>query len=106
MQQGPNKEIAKERLYEMARFFGKAKDDLKLNQLIDIYYQRLDTMPMPNLRKDNTNYVLDWMKEMEIDDVINESKWWTRNSLFVAEASLHGWTKNEWKNLVEYIVNG
>lgn len=106
MQQGPNREVSKERLYEMARFFGKSKDDIRLNELIDIYYQKLDNMPMPNIRKDNTNYVLEWMKELEEDDVIYESKWWTRNSLFVAEASLHGFTKNEWKNLVEYITHG
>jgi len=106
MQQGPSREIAKERLYEMAKFFGKSKDDLRLKELIDIYYQKLEQMPMPNLRKDNTTYVLDWMKELDIDDVIHESKWWTRNSLFVAEASLHGFTKYEWKNLVEYVING
>jgi len=106
MQQGPSKEVAKERLYQMANFFGKSKEDARLNELIDAYYTKLDQMPMPNLRKDNTTYVLDWMKELEIDDVILESKWWTRNSLFVAEASLHGFTRHEWKNLVEYITNG
>lgn len=106
MQQGPSRNICRERLYEIAKFFGKSKNDSKLNELIEIYYQKLDQMPMPNLRKDNTTYVLDWMKELEIDDVILESKWWTRNSLFVAEASLHGFTKNEWKNLTEYILYG
>lgn len=104
MQQGPNKDIAKERLYAMAKFFGKSKDDKKLNDLIDIYYSKLDQMPLPKSRTDNTKYVLEWMNEMEEDPVIHEDKWWTRNSLYVGEASLHGFTKNEWKNLVEYIM--
>jgi hypothetical protein len=45
------------------------------------------------------------MNEMEEDPVIHEDKWWTRNSLYVAEASRTGFTKEEWKNLMEYIAH-
>ena len=90
----------------MAKFFGKSKDDPKLNELIEIYYTKLDQMPIPKSRTDNTKYVLEWMNEMEEDPVIHEEKWWTRNSLFVAEASLHGWIKKEWSELRSYILYG
>ena len=105
MQQGPSKEEAKERLYKIASFFGKDKADKKLNELMDAYYLKLDQMPMPKSRSDNTKYVLEWMNEMEEDPVIHEDKWWTRNSLYVEEASRTGWTKEEWKNLMEYLTN-
>jgi hypothetical protein len=105
MQQGPSKEEAKERLYKIAIFFGKDKADKKLNELMDAYYSKLDQMPIPKSRSDNTKYVLEWMNEMEEDPVIHEDKWWTRNSLYVAEASRTGWTKEEWKNLMEYLTN-
>jgi len=103
MQQGPSKEIVMERIYELAEFFGKNRDDPKLNSLIKDYHLKLDQMPMPKSRTDDTINILECMKDIEKDPVIDEEKWWTKNSFYVAVASRFGFTKNEWKNLIEYI---
>lgn len=105
MQQGPDRATQRERLYEIAKFYGKNKEDAMLNQLIDIYHSKLDQLPMPRRSTDITYYVSGLMNDIGIDPVIYEEKWWTRNSFLVAGASLYGFTENEWKNLVEYIKN-
>lgn len=108
MQQGPSKEIKHERLLQIAKFYGKSKDDPTLLKLIEAYYKRLDETPdpMPERFKAPTKYIQEWMEEMEIDPIILEDKWWTNNTLLVAYSSRFGWTKNEWKKLTEYITNG
>ena len=105
MQQGPDRATQRERLYEIAKFYGKDKADTRLNQLIDIYHAKLDQLPIPRSRTDITYYVSELMNNIGIDPVTYEEKWWTRNSFYVAEASRFGFTKNEWKNLAEYIIN-
>ena len=105
MQQGPNRAEAKERLYQTASFFGKSKDDPRLNELMNIYFDKVDQIPEPKSRIDKTKYVIEWMDEIEEDSVIHEDKWWTRNSLYLAENSRTGFTKNEWEQLRAYITN-
>ena len=52
MQQGPDRATQRERLYEIAKFYGKDKADTRLNQLIDIYHAKLDQLPIPRSRTD------------------------------------------------------
>ena len=96
----------KPRLFDIAHFFGKTSTDPKLIELIDTYLQKVQTIPMPAKNPSPTQDLLKMYDELEIDPDILEDGWWRYNSYYVAHHSVFGHTKNEWKNLVEYITNG
>jgi hypothetical protein len=106
MNQIRNRNEIRPRLYVLAKFYGKSEDDQKLNQLITIYLDKVMTTPKPSENTSPTKNLLELYSELDIDPDILEDGWWRYNSYYVAYNSVFGHTKNEWKNLVEYIIHG
>jgi len=106
MYQIRNRNEARPRLYQLAKFYGKSEQDPILNNLIDVYFAKLMTMPKPPENKHKTQTLLELYNELDIDPDILEDGWWRYNSYYVAHNSMFGHTKNEWKNLIGYITNG
>ena len=106
MNQIRNRNEIRPRLYQLAKFYGKSEDDQKLNQLIDIYLNKGMTTPKPSENTSPTKNLLELYSELDVDPDILEDGWWRYNSYYVAHNSAFGHTKNEWKNLVEYITHG
>lgn len=106
MYQIRNRNETRPRLYQLAKFYGKSKDDPVLNNLIDIYLAKVMTTPKPPENKHPTQDLFELYKELDIDPDILEDGWWRYNSYYVAHNSMFGHTKNEWKNLKDYILYG
>ena len=103
--QGPSREICGKRLDSMALFYGVPSDDLTFRTLKDAYLNKTLEIPKPPPDPHILESTVALLETTDIDPVILEDKWWTRNSLFVAHASQFGFTKLEWSALVRYILN-
>jgi len=106
MYQVRNREQTRPRLFQLAKYYGKLENDQKLINLIDAYLEKVKTIPKPSENLSPTKELLEMYKELDIDPDILEEGWWRYNTYYIAHASMFGHTKNEWKNLVEYITNG
>ena len=103
--QGPSREVCSKRLDGIAIFYGVPPDDATFKTLKDTYLDKTLEIPEPSSDPYILKSTVALLETTDIDPVILEDKWWTRNSLYVAHASQFGSTKLEWSALVRYILS-